>query len=124
MINRSYITAHEGHPHYIADDYIELLKKTFKDANKHRDIILVLKNLSDPTKLSIYLLLQKVDEIPVTDICHILDLSPSTASHALSDLRKIDLVECNRCGQLMCYSLSSQPKKRKSILSFLEKLIT
>ena len=122
MFKRSYINGHEGHPHHIDDKKVLLLKNAFKDANKHQDIILVLKNLSDPTKLSIYILLQKVDEIPVTDICHILDLNPSAASHALSDLKKLDLVQCSRCGQLMCYSLKKQPKRRMSILSIFKQV--
>lgn len=124
MLKRTYITGHEGHSHYIADTNVNLLKRTFNDVGKNQDILLILKNLSDPTKLSIYLLLHKVEEIPVTDICHILDLNQSAVSHALSDLKKLDLVECNRCGQLMCYSLKKQSKKRTSLLSIFEKFIT
>lgn len=121
MLNRSYNTGHEGHPHYVTDKDIDSLKKTLKDVGKNQDFILILKNLSDPTKLSIYLLLHKIDEIPVTDIGLILNLSQSAVSHALSDLKKLDLVECNRCGQLMCYSLKKQPRKRTSLLSIFEK---
>jgi len=121
MHNRSYIDGHKGHPHYISDKSLKSLKKAFGGKNKQDDITLILKNLSDPTKLNIYLLLHKVDEIPVTDICHILDLSQSTVSHALSDLKKLDLVDCSRCGQLMCYSLKKQPAKRKNLLSVIEK---
>ena len=124
MLNRSYIAAHEGHPHHISDKNIESLKKAFKDVGKNQDTIQILKTLSDPTKLSIYLLLHKVNEIPVTDIGFVLNLSQSAVSHALSDLKKLDLVECSRCGQLMCYSLKKQPKKRNSLLSIFEKLFT
>lgn len=124
MLNRSYINGHEGHPHHITDKQVQVLKNTFKDISEHQDMILILKNLSDPTKLSIYLLLHKVDEIPVTDISHVLDLSQSAVSHALSDLKKLDLVDCSRCGQLMCYSLKKQPKKRTSLLSIFEKFFS
>ena len=124
MHNRSYINGHEEHPHYITNKDVESLKETFKDVGEHRDLTLVLKNLSDPTKLSIYLLLYKVDEIPVTDIGFILSLSQSAVSHALSDLKKLDLVECNRCGQLICYSLKKQPKKRNALLSIFKKFFT
>lgn len=120
MLNRSYITGHAGHPHYIAGQDIDLLKKTFKDVGKNQDTIQILKTLSDSTKLSIYLLLLKVAEIPVTDIGLILSLSQSTVSHALSDLKKLDLVECSRCGQLICYSLKKQSQKRTSLLSIFE----
>lgn len=121
MLNRSYIDGHEGHPHYISDKTIKKLKSKFSNSKKREDILLVLKTLSDPTRLNIYLLLHKVDEIPVTDICHVLNLNPSTASHALSDLKKLSLVENNRCGQLICYSLKKQPKKRNILLSFFDK---
>ncbi len=123
MLNRSYIIGHEGHPHHISNKDVESLKKAFKDVGKNQDTIQILKTFSDPTKLSIYLLLHKVDEIPVTDIGLILDLNRSAVSHALSDLKKLDLVECGRCGQLMCYSLKKQSKKRTSFLSIFEKFL-
>jgi len=121
MHNRSYINGHEGHPHYISDKTLKELKKKFDNSGKREDILLILKTLSDPTRLNIYLLLHKVDEIPVTDICHVLELNQSTASHALSDLKKLRLVESSRCGQLICYSLKKQPQKRNNWLAFFEK---
>jgi len=124
MHNRSYIKGHEDHPHYISDKTLLFLRDTFADANKHQDIVLILKTLSDPTRLNIYLILHKVDEIPVTDICQVLDLNQSTVSHALSDLKKLGLVESSRCGQLICYSLKKQPKKRSRWLAFFEKFFT
>lgn len=122
MNNRSYIAGHKGHPHYITDQSIRLLKKDFNKKNKHQDILNVLKALSDKTKLKIYLLLHEVEEIAVTDICHILNIKQTTASHALSDLKKLKLIDCKRCGQLVCYSLKQQPKKRNLWLKFIDKL--
>lgn len=122
MFKRSYIKGHEGHPHYIDDNTLHKLKKSLGDINKQENITLILKALSDPTKLSIYLLLRKVDEIPVTDIVHILDSNPSTVSHALSDLKKLGLVKCSRCGQLMCYSLKKQTQRRSTILTLIEEM--
>jgi DNA-binding transcriptional ArsR family regulator len=121
MHKRSYIKDHEEHPHYVSDNSLKLLQRNFGDISKHDDILTILKNLSDPTKLSIYLLLHKVDEIPVTDIVHVLGVSQSAVSHALSDLKKLDLVECARCGQLMCYRLKKQPKTRAPILLMFDK---
>lgn len=119
MLNRSYIVRHKGHPHYIQDSkLLFLLRKANSQINEKN--LEVVKNLSDPTKLKIYLLLARVKEIPVSDIKQILGLSQSAISHALSDLRKIGLVEAHRCGQLICYSLKNN--KRKGILSFLERL--
>lgn len=121
MFDRSYVLAHKGHPHYISNSRI-LYLATKADSEISEKNLEVLKNLSDPTKLKIYLLLARVEEIPVTDIKHILGLSQSAVSHALSDLRKIGLVEAHRCGQLICYSLKNNYKK--GVLSFFEKFMT
>ena|SRR3989344_9132569 len=121
MLNRSYISGHESHDHYNSDKDIDLLKKSSGDINKHQDFFLVFKNLTDPTKLSIFLLLNKVREIPVKDICRILNLKQSAVSHALSDLKKLDIIECSRCGKLICYSLKKQLKKRAMFLLIFKK---
>lgn len=122
MLNRSYIQMHKGHPHYLTDSkFISLQKKT-KLSVEEEDLLRIIRNLSNPTKLKIYLLLTKVKAMPVTDITQILDISQSAVSHALADLKNLGLVESYRCGQLICYSLSNGKKKRK-LLSFLERLI-
>lgn len=121
MHNRSYVNGHEGHLHYLSGKTINSLKKKFRD-KRDEEALIILKNLSDPTKFCIYMLLHEVDEIPVTDIVTILNLTQSSVSHALSDLKKLGLVESNRCGQLVCYSLKKQPKKRESLLSVFGKL--
>ena len=122
MFNRSYMEGHEGHPHHLTDAQIKSLRKKFGGTHDQH-ILQVLKNLSDPTKFCIYMLLTTVDEIPVTDIGHILDLSQSAVSHALSDLKKLGLVECKRCGQLRCYSLKKQTKDQSVLLSILQRFI-
>jgi len=118
MNNRSYIHGHEGHPHYIPDPVLQKLQDKFeRDAATHAEIALVLRNLSDPTKLRIYQLLHEVEEIPVSDIVQVLGISQSAVSHALADLKRLDLVESKRCGQLMCYRLKQQTDDKRSILS-------
>lgn len=117
MLNRSYIKGHEGHPHYLTDSKVLNLQKTVSFSAEEEELVRIIRNLSDPTKLKIYLLLHKVEEISVTDLTQILGLSQSAISHALSDLRNLGLVECHRCGQLICYSLSNGKKKNK-FLSF------
>lgn len=117
MSNRSYIQGHEGHSHYITNSKISSLQKTISFSLEEEELVRIIRNLSDPTKLKIYLLLHKVEEISVTDLTQILGLSQSAISHALSDLKNLGLVECHRCGQLICYSLSNG-KKRNKFLSF------
>lgn len=105
MFNRSYINRHKGHPEYLTDKQIQSLMRKVTLSNEDTKLILIIKHLSDPTKFKIYLLLDNVQEIPVTDITNILGLSQSSVSHALSDLKNLGLVESHRCGQLICYSL-------------------
>ena len=105
MFNRSYIFGHEDHPHYLSNRKINELKQTLTFSGQDEEMVRVIKNLSDPTKFRIYQLLHWVDEIAVTDVALILDLSQSTVSHALADLKNLGLVTSQRCGQLICYSL-------------------
>ncbi|MBI2430884.1 MAG: winged helix-turn-helix transcriptional regulator [Candidatus Levybacteria bacterium] len=118
MYNRAYIQGHEGHLHYIANSNLLSLQKTISFSQDEEELVRVIRNLSDPTKLRIYLLLHKVEEISVTDLTQVLDLSQSAISHALSDLKNLGLVECHRCGQLICYSLSNGKKKNKFLNFF------
>lgn len=120
MSNRSYIQGHEGHPHYVTNSKISSLQKTVSFSAEEEELVRIIRNLSDPTKLRIYLILHKVEEIPVADLTQVLGLSQSAISHALSDLKNLGLVECHRCGQLICYSLTNGKKKNK-FLSFFER---
>jgi len=117
MFNRSYIQAHEGHPHFITDKKLSLLQRNITFSQHDEEISKIIRNLSDPTKLKIYLLLPKVVEISVTDIALALGISQSAVSHALSDLKYLGLVKCRRCGQLICYSIN-YAKKQNRFLSF------
>lgn len=120
MLNRSYIHTHEGHPHFLTDSKFLSLQKRVKLSVEEEELLRIVRNLSDPTKLKIYLLLAKVKAMPVTDITQILGLSQSAVSHALTDLKNLGLLDCYRCGQLICYSLNKAWRKNK-LLSFLER---
>lgn len=120
MFNRSYIKDHKGHPHHITDSKVLSLQKSINFSLEEEELVRIIRNLSDPTKLKIYLLLTKVKEIPVTDLTQILNLTQSAVSHALADLKNLGLVEAHRCGQLICYSLAMGKKKNK-FLSFFNK---
>jgi DNA-binding transcriptional ArsR family regulator len=119
---RSYISSHKEHDHYISNNKIKFLKKVFKGIKKNSDLINIVRNLSDPTKFKVYLLLHRVKEVAVSDISYILDISQSTVSHALSDLQKMNLIKSHRCGQLICYSLNRQTKNRKKAIKLFNKI--
>ncbi|MBI4098260.1 MAG: winged helix-turn-helix transcriptional regulator [Candidatus Levybacteria bacterium] len=114
MFNRSYIRSHLGHPHYIPDGIVKNLKDGSNLNKDEEELIRIIKHLSDPTKFKIYLLLHKVESMPVTDITLILGLTQSGVSHALSDLKDAGLIKAYRCGQLICYSLVDKFKENKS----------
>lgn len=118
MFNRSYIEGHKGHPHYLSDSKLSSLKKSVMFSHEEEKFIRIIRNLSDPTKLKIYVFLNKVEEISVTDLTQILNLSQSAISHALADLKNLGLVESHRCGQLICYSLANGKKKNKFLTFF------
>lgn len=114
MFRRSYILGHEDHPHYFSDSKLLTLQTVVNFSAEEEERLRINRNLSDPTKLKIYLLLQQVEEIPVSDLTQILRLSQSAVSHALADLKALGLVEAHRCGQLTCYSLKNKKSKLSS----------
>lgn len=118
MFNRSYILEHKGHPHYLTDSKILSLQTKTYFSKEEDELVRVIRNLSDPTKLKIYLLLHKVEEISVTDLTQILGLTQSAVSHALSHLKNLGLIECHRCGQLICYFLINGKRKNKFLKFF------
>lgn len=110
MFNRSYVLGHEDHPHYLSNSRVNSLKSVVQLSEDDGELLIIIKALSDSTKYKIYLLLQRVKEIPVSDIANILNLSRSSVSHALSDLKLLDIVEAHKCGKLTCYSLKDSGK--------------
>lgn len=122
MFNRSYIVGHEGHPHYLSDSKVEHLKKVVQLSDDDGQLLTIIKAMSDPTKYKIYVLLQQVEEMPVSDIANILGLSQSSISHALSDLRLLGIVEAHKCGKLICYSIK-ESKKTNTFQKFINSLL-
>lgn len=105
MLNRSYIEAHKGHPHYVTDARLLALTKTRWISSEEEKRIDAMRHLTNRTKLTIYKLLYRVKELSVSDIAYVLGLQQPAVSHALADLKAAGFVEAHRCGQLICYSL-------------------
>lgn len=121
MFNRSYIYRHQGHPHYLTDSKISSLQKYVVPLAKEEGAEIT-RHLSDPTKLKIYIVLTRTQEVPVSDLVNILGISQSAVSHALSDLKQLGIIQSHRCGQLICYSLKSSQKLFK-LRTFLRKFL-
>jgi len=116
MLKHSYIKSSENNPYFIPEHTLSKLKRSFRNIKNQKDSIAIIKALSDPTKLSVFLLLTEVEELPVTVLSEILDLSQSTVSHALADLKKLGIADCRSCGQSRCYFLKDPEKDRNSII--------
>ncbi|MFB0566666.1 MAG: ArsR/SmtB family transcription factor [Candidatus Aminicenantaceae bacterium] len=77
-----------------------------------KETIEIFKALSDPTRLRILMLLLKRD-LCVCELIFILNMEQSRISHQLRFLKFVGLVEDNREGRWIIYSI---PKKIRNIL--------
>jgi len=66
---------------------------------------------SDPTRLRMMYLLKTHAELCPSDICSILDLSPSAVSHQLKTLEHLQLLKSIKMGKMICYGLSRKGKR-------------
>ncbi len=75
--------------------------------DRNRELLIRVSNffkvLSDPTRLSILLLI-KDKELAVGTIADLLGLEQSTVSHQLKNLRDCNMVKYRRIGQSILYS--------------------
>jgi len=117
MFKQSYIDGHQGHPHYVTNTQLKSLQKSISHNGDDANFLNIIKNLSDPTKFKIFMLLHKVDDISVSGISESLNESQSTISHALSDLKNIGLIKSYRCGKLLCYTLVDKDKKTSNYIN-------
>lgn len=122
MFNRSYILGHENHPHYFTELNLSALRDTVELSEADGELLNIIKALSDPTRYKIYLLLKQVKEISVSDISRILNLSQSSISHALSDLKILGIIEAHKCSKLICYSLK-ESKNTNKFKRFIDRFI-
>ncbi|MBN1779236.1 MAG: winged helix-turn-helix transcriptional regulator [Candidatus Buchananbacteria bacterium] len=61
--------------------------------------------LSDPTRLKILFLLKKRQEICVSDLASVLELTVSAVSHQLSLLERSHLIRSHKMGKTVCYQI-------------------
>ena len=73
--------------------------------NEHiEDIVILFKALSDETRMKIVSALQQ-DELCVSDIAEIVDMTSSSVSHQLKQLKFAGLIKARRDGKNIYYSL-------------------
>lgn len=82
---------------------------------------LVFQALGDPGRFNIFRLLIEHNDICVTDIANVLDITVSSASQQLRVLERLNLAIKMRMGQMVCYEINKEnPIVRQLIKLFKE----
>lgn len=90
-------------------------------ASLRNELSELLKLVADPTRLQILLLLAEQGAHCVSDCgCHLPDVSQSLLSHHLADLRKAGLIEPEKQGLKVYYSLTSRGQDVMAALNTLK----
>lgn len=98
----------------IHDDVVAEVKSKQLPLEKGKDLALLFQALSDPTRLRIiHALIQR--EVCVCDLAAILEMTQSSISHQLKNLRSLRLVKHRKVGRMVYYSIDDE-----HILSLIE----
>lgn len=81
---------------------------------------LVFQALGDPGRFNIIRLLMHYQDICVTDIANVFDITVSAASQQLRVLERLGLVIKIRMGQMVCYALKRDNPTVKQLIQFLK----
>lgn len=65
----------------------------------------ILKTIAHPTRLAIIDLLNKHDQLPVNEVCRLLNTEQSVISHHLINMRTRGLLKTTKNGSSIIYSL-------------------
>lgn len=96
---------------------IQTIRK--KIVQEDNTLTAVFNALSDIGRFRIFKLLSEHEELCVTDIANILDITVSAASQQLKILELNGLVDKHRMGQMVCYRLRKSNPLLKTIMRFL-----
>jgi len=89
-----------------------------EESNQILSQLSLIKLLSDENRLQILCALSS-DNHPVNDLVNHLEVSQSLVSHHLIALKELSLVECEKSGRQVIYSLSKKGKKIIKLLRLL-----
>ena len=110
----------------------EKVDKLTDKLNTHNyldDISIFFKILGDETRIKIIYILDQ-EEMCVCDIANVLNMTKSSISHQLSNLKKNGIVKCRKVGKEVLYSLDDEHVKQvfeigsEHIIHRLNKIIT
>ena len=77
------------------------------DVKKIERIATLLKTIAHPLRLGVVHLLEKNERLSVTEICELLDSEQSLTSHHLQVMRVNGILQVERQGRSMFYSLKN-----------------
>lgn len=89
-----------------------------EESNQILSQLSLIKLLADKNRLQILCVLRSGDH-PVNDLVDHLEVSQSLVSHHLIALKELSLVECEKSGRQVTYSLSKKGKKVIKLLNLL-----
>ena len=89
-------------------DKAEALRAARLNAEAAGEAAEAAKALSDPTRLTLAVVLAQAGEECVCDLSWVMERAENLVSHHLKVLRQAGLVESNRDGKMVLYSLTSR----------------
>ena len=97
---------------------IQEVQKSVKDGIER--LPFVFEALADGTRLNIFKLLLRHDDLCVTDLANILKISVPGISYQLKLMEMAGLVKKERMGQMICYSLKKNDPVIKKVIKMVE----
>lgn len=99
----------------------ERVNKIKKYLSNEKDRMpIILGALGDPGRFRIFKLLIEHNDICVTDVANIFDITVSAASQQFKILEMLELVEKNKIGQIVCYKINGNNKIVKQLIKLLK----
>lgn len=95
----------------------EKMKKKLLESDE--SVLPFLHALADKTRLKIFRLLLKGEELCVTEVASIVDISVPAASQHFRVLEMTGIVEAHRYGQTTCYRVRMKDEKVKRMVKLL-----
>lgn len=91
----------------IHDDIVSDIQAKKLSVEKGNELALLFQALSDPTRLRIIHTLMQA-EICVCDLAAVLEMTQSSVSHQLRNLRTLRLVKHRKVGRMVYYSIDDE----------------
>jgi len=104
----------------LTSDQVEKIQK--ESAGEDKTLSLVFGALGDPGRLQVFKILLDHQDVCVSDVANILNVSVPAASRQLTILELSGLVEKVRKGQTTCFRVLKNSQTTKSVIRVLERV--